>query len=76
MTGFKTTVRVDCALDPSSVYKSSSTLAVGGSSAFELESTSPHPLWWLASKIKQIFSSTSLASFMAFEWFGARPHFQ
>ena len=71
VTNFKMTVRADCAVSAcSSLPLSIKALAPwlsGGKSAFEQVSASPSPAELLASKIKQIFISTNLASLLAFE---------
>ena len=74
MTRFKVTVRADCAVSvwnplPLSINALTHWMSAEG----DKQSPLPHP-WMLASKIKQTFLSTNLASLLASEWQAARPH--
>ena len=80
MTNFKMTVKADCtvlACNPLLLsIKALSLWLLGGKGKFQpLYRHPPSLLWWLASKIKQTFFSTKMASLMAFEWWVAGPVF-
>ena len=77
MTNFKMTVRADCAVSacnplPRSIKALAHWLAVGGAAFVQESAYTPR---FPASKIKQAFLSTSLASLLAFEQRAAGPTF-
>ena len=78
MTSFKMTVKADYAVSAyiPPIYKSSCYLIVleGGGRPLDRHLPTPQSLF-PASKIKQTFLSTSLASLMAFEYRAVGPHF-
>ena len=77
-TNFKMTVRADGAISAGTPFPLSTRAlapwwSVGRQLAFEQESASPPPHRLLASRIKQAFLSTNLASLLAFEQLAGTP---
>ena len=80
VTNLKMIARADCAVSacspvPQPIKALAHWLSGQGESAFRQDRSLPTPPQLPASKVKQTFLSTNLASSLSFEWWTAGPHF-